>query len=58
MSTIAAFCFGIIAGMTIMGVFCDWMLAESQSLLDQSRELQEDAVRLLYTPNPASHERE
>jgi hypothetical protein len=42
----------LVSGMTIGMFFCDWMLAEAQSLLNASRELQEDAVRLAADRRP------
>jgi hypothetical protein len=45
-NTQVAFGLGVICGLAIMGFFCDWIMIESQRVLDNARKLQEDAVRI------------
>lgn len=47
MTPAVAFALGLAVGVVLMGWFCDWMLAEAQSLLSQSKSLQEEALALV-----------
>ena len=47
MTPAAAFALGLVVGVAFMGLFCDWMLAEAQTLLAQSKDLQDDALALV-----------
>ena len=47
MRVIVAFGLGLIAGVSLMGFFCDWMLVEVLSVLRRAEASQDDAVRLV-----------
>jgi len=47
MTAPVAFGLGIICGLAMMGAFCDWMLAEAQSLLNQAKALNDEALALV-----------
>jgi hypothetical protein len=44
MRDLAVAALGFFIGIAVMGIFCDWMLAEAQSLLKQSEALHDEAL--------------